>query len=202
MDNSQQHSPPGGTTRTRPEHDKPRRRLTRLHCSRHCKGPFSPSIILVSRLVTISTLASNPAQPQVGCISTNCHMHKDPGSEILARYDFGSTVFPVPFQLRNPPLPDHSLSDMIPRCKMTFDPLTTTATTLQQLLREGAIKSVQIVERYLLQIERHNHVLNAFISVAPRDRLLDQATALDEERRAHRCRGPLHGIPIVLKVSL
>ncbi|KAK8126904.1 Amidase signature domain protein [Apiospora kogelbergensis] len=65
---------------------------------------------------------------------------------------------------------------------MTFDPLTTTATTLQQLLQEGAITSVQIVERYLLQIERHNHVLNAFISVAPRDRLLDQAAALDEER--------------------
>ncbi|KAK8140053.1 amidase [Apiospora sp. TS-2023a] len=79
---------------------------------------------------------------------------------------------------------------------MYFDPLTTTATTLQQLLQNGAITSVLIIETYLQQIERHNHALNAFISLAPRDKLLGQAAVLDEERRANRCRGPLHGIPI------
>lgn len=52
-----------------------------------------------------------------------------------------------------------------------------------------------------MQIERHNPALNAFISLAPRDKLLSQAAALDKERRANRCRGPLHGIPIVLKAS-
>ncbi|KAK8043737.1 amidase [Apiospora phragmitis] len=79
---------------------------------------------------------------------------------------------------------------------MDFDTLTTTATSLQRLLQEGALTSVQIIERYLLQIEQHNHALNAFISLAPREKLLKQAAALDEERRANRCRGPLHGIPI------
>ncbi|KAK7968843.1 amidase [Apiospora saccharicola] len=84
---------------------------------------------------------------------------------------------------------------------MDFDPLTTTATTLQKLLQNGAVTSVQIIDRYLMQIERHNPTLNAFISLAPRDKLLRQAAALDEERQANRCRGPLHGIPIVLKAS-
>lgn len=82
---------------------------------------------------------------------------------------------------------------------MDFDPLTTTATTLQHLLREGAITSVQIIERYLVQIEQHNPALNAFISLAPRAKLLDQAAVFDEERQRNRCRSPLHGIPIVLK---
>ncbi|KAK8087765.1 hypothetical protein PG997_002726 [Apiospora hydei] len=79
---------------------------------------------------------------------------------------------------------------------MDFDPLTTTATELQQLLKEHEITSVQTIERYLLQIEQHNYALNAFISLAPREKLLGQAAALDEERRANCCRGPLHGIPI------
>ncbi|KAK8054989.1 amidase [Apiospora rasikravindrae] len=79
---------------------------------------------------------------------------------------------------------------------MNFDPLTTTATALQQLLKEGAITSVQAIERYLLQIEQHNHALNAFISLAPQQKLLGRAAALDEERQAGRSRGPFHGIPI------
>ncbi|KAK7941436.1 amidase [Apiospora aurea] len=79
---------------------------------------------------------------------------------------------------------------------MDFDPLTTTATELQQLLRENKITSVQIIERYLLQVEQHNHTLNAFISLASREQLLAQAAALDKERRANCYRGPLHGIPI------
>ncbi|KAK8035698.1 amidase, partial [Apiospora marii] len=84
---------------------------------------------------------------------------------------------------------------------MDFDPLSTNAITLQHFLEEGAITSVQIIATCLTQIERHNSALNAFISLAPREKLLSQAAVLDEERRANRCRGHLHGIPIVLKAS-
>jgi amidase len=83
-----------------------------------------------------------------------------------------------------------------------FDPLTTRAVELQQLLQDGKITSVEIVQQYLKQIDRHEHVLNSFISIAPRDRLLRAAASLDEERLRGASRGALHGIPIVLKVNI
>ncbi|KAL1859690.1 hypothetical protein VTK73DRAFT_7497 [Phialemonium thermophilum] len=82
---------------------------------------------------------------------------------------------------------------------MKFDVLTTNAVDLQRLLAAGEITSVEIVETYLGQIERHESELRAFISVASRDALIESAAELDRERRSGRIRGPLHGIPIVLK---
>jgi amidase len=83
----------------------------------------------------------------------------------------------------------------------SFDPLTTNAVDLQQLLRQNKISSVQIVENYLAQIERHEAKLHSFISIAPREKLLRAAASLDEERLQGKTRSPLHGIPIVLKDS-
>ena len=86
-----------------------------------------------------------------------------------------------------------------------FDVLTTTATELHLLLESGTISSVDIVELYLSQIERHNHAglgLNAIISVAPKRLLLQRAQELDQERATGRTRGPLHGLPIIVKVEL
>lgn len=82
-----------------------------------------------------------------------------------------------------------------------FDTLRTDAAGLQQLLQDGKITSVQIVNEYLAKIDAYNPRLNAFIAVAPRDVLLRAASSLDEERSRGRVRGPLHGIPIVLKVT-
>lgn len=82
---------------------------------------------------------------------------------------------------------------------VNFNPLTTTAIDLQQLLDQNKISSVQIAERYLAQVSRHDPKLHAFISLAPRDKLLRAAASLDEERLRGKTRSPLHGIPIVLK---
>ena len=91
------------------------------------------------------------------------------------------------------------------RTKMpAFDPLTTTAAKLRDLLQSGQITSVDIVNTYLAQIAPHNHAglqLNALISVAPVDLLHRTARALDQERKDGRVRSDLHGIPIVLKVG-
>ncbi|KAG7287135.1 hypothetical protein NEMBOFW57_006640 [Staphylotrichum longicolle] len=84
---------------------------------------------------------------------------------------------------------------------MPFDPLTTNAVDLQHLLDAGKITSVKLVLEYLAQIEHHDHKFRAFISLAPRTLLLDLASKLDNERQLGRARGPLHGIPIVLKDS-
>lgn len=83
-----------------------------------------------------------------------------------------------------------------------FNVLTATATELQNLLAAGTFTSVQIIETYLAQIEKHNHAgahLNAIISVAPRQLVLQRATILDDERRSGKIRSPLHGIPMIAK---
>lgn len=86
-----------------------------------------------------------------------------------------------------------------------FDPLTVTAFELSELLNAQAITSVQIVQLYLKEIGLHNRrgrQLRALISVAPKHELLKIARKLDDERARGKIRGPLHGIPIVLKDNI
>ena len=68
-------------------------------------------------------------------------------------------------------------------------------------LRSGAITSSGLTELMLDRIERHNPGLNAFITVTP-DLARDAARQADEELAAGRDRGPLHGIPVILKSPL
>ena len=86
-----------------------------------------------------------------------------------------------------------------------FDPLTVSAFELSELLNAHVITSVQIVELYLREIELHNRrgrQLRALISVAPKHEVLRIAKQLDDERARGKIRGPLHGIPIVLKDNI
>lgn len=86
-----------------------------------------------------------------------------------------------------------------------LDLLTATAEELSFHLAIGHISSVQLVQRYLAQIEAHNENglgLRAVIEVAPKSEVLDIAGRLDYERRIGRSRGPLHGIPILVKVCM
>ena len=71
---------------------------------------------------------------------------------------------------------------------------------LQQAMTSGRVTSVQLVDAYLARIAAYDAKgpeLNAFIRVNPRARA--EAQRLDDERRAGRVRGPLHGVPIALK---
>lgn len=84
-----------------------------------------------------------------------------------------------------------------------FDVLTSTASELREKLSAGALTSVRIVESYLSQIVKHNHYgakLNAMITVAPAELARKWAGELDRERGEGRVRGPLHGLPIIIKV--
>ncbi|KAK8430335.1 amidase signature domain-containing protein [Phyllosticta citricarpa] len=88
---------------------------------------------------------------------------------------------------------------------LPFDPLTTSATTLAKLVGTGSLTSVDLVDVYLAAIERHNRSgrqLRALISTAPRYHLFALARRLDDERSAGRCRGPLHGVPVVLQDNI
>lgn len=86
-----------------------------------------------------------------------------------------------------------------------MDLLTLTALELQSLLSRRTVTSMDVTAKYLDQIERHNHAglqLNAVISTARRETVLEYARQLDEERQCGLVRGPLHGIPILVKVNI
>lgn len=81
--------------------------------------------------------------------------------------------------------------------------LDLSAADLQDLFKAGTTTSVQLVEQCLAQIEQHNHKgmkLNAVISTRPRKDVLEEAHKLDVERQEKGSRGPLHGIPLLVKV--
>ncbi|GJN78177.1 hypothetical protein PLIIFM63780_001670 [Purpureocillium lilacinum] len=73
---------------------------------------------------------------------------------------------------------------------------------LQRKLEAGDTTSVKLVSHFLDQIERHNwqgRKLNAVTATLPRELAMARATELDEERLNGVVRGPLHGIPIIIK---
>ncbi|KAK5992138.1 putative amidase [Cladobotryum mycophilum] len=59
-----------------------------------------------------------------------------------------------------------------------------------------------VSKAYLSQIKRHNDYLRAVINTAPESLLLERAHMLDEERKQGNIRGPLHGIPILIKNNI
>ena len=81
-----------------------------------------------------------------------------------------------------------------------FNVFEKSITELQNAMAAGTITSRQIVEQYRARIEAYDQrgpMINAFISL--NSKALDEAAALDAERKAGRTRGPLHGIPVAIK---
>jgi len=68
---------------------------------------------------------------------------------------------------------------------------------MQAALKSGRVTSRDLVLQYLVRIATYEDKLNAAITVNPK--ALDEADALDRERKAGKIRGPLHGIPVALK---
>ncbi len=96
----------------------------------------------------------------------------------------------------------HSALDQaqVPPADASFDVVEKSIVELQDAMRSGRTRSQQIVESYLARIRKYDKegpTINAFIALNPR--AVETARALDEERRTRGARGPLHGIPIVVK---
>jgi len=82
----------------------------------------------------------------------------------------------------------------------TFDPFEKTIRELQRAMTAGQITSTQLVQFYLDRIVTYDQTgprVNAVLAVNPN--AAADARALDDERKRGRTRGPLHGIPILLK---
>ena len=75
-----------------------------------------------------------------------------------------------------------------------------TVLDLQRYFDDGALSSTELTTYYLRRIQQHNPVLHAVLVLNPD--ALDIAQALDAERDAGNARGPLHGIPILLKANI
>lgn len=83
---------------------------------------------------------------------------------------------------------------------LPFDPSLATLGEIQALLADGSLTTERLVELSLARIAAYDDrgpALNAMITL--NDRALDTARALDAERAAGGSRGPLHGIPVILK---
>jgi amidase len=82
-------------------------------------------------------------------------------------------------------------------------PMEATIPELQAAMERGDLSAVQLVDFYLARIAAYDDAgpkLNAFIVINPKAR--DEAEALDAERQASGPRGPLHGIPVVIKDNI
>jgi amidase len=78
-----------------------------------------------------------------------------------------------------------------------------TAADLQKKMQSGEQTSVSITNAYLARIEkidRSGPALNSIIELNPD--VLKIAVALDTERKQGKIRGPLHGIPILIKDNI
>jgi amidase len=72
--------------------------------------------------------------------------------------------------------------------------------TLQRLMRHGELSSVGLTKAYLRRIRDLNPVLGAVIETNPD--ALHIAAKRDRERRHGHVRGPLHGIPVLVKDNI
>lgn len=97
-------------------------------------------------------------------------------------------------------LPDGSLawgaSDPVPASAIEWN-----LAEASRRIHERTITSVELTQQYLDRIAAYNPKLNAFITVM-RESALAQAAAMDAEAKKGHFRGPLHGIPIVLKDNI
>ena len=81
-----------------------------------------------------------------------------------------------------------------------FRLMEATISETQDALEAGTVTSEDLVKMYLARItafDDQGPAINAMVRMNPN--ALAEARALDRERRRGRTRGPLHGIPVVLK---
>ncbi|MEP6789387.1 MAG: amidase, partial [Acidobacteriota bacterium] len=75
-----------------------------------------------------------------------------------------------------------------------------TVSSLQGAMSSGQISARKITEGYLARIATIDKKLNSIIELNPD--ALSIADQMDRERKAGKARGPLHGIPIVIKDNI
>ena len=84
-----------------------------------------------------------------------------------------------------------------------FDPTEQSIASLQRALAAGAVTSEALTAAYLHRIARfdqHGPEYRSVLAINPN--ALKDARSLDSERKSAKLRGPLHGIPILVKDNI
>ena len=124
-------------------------------------------------------------------MSIDAPLTRRAATALLAGALFVSTVSSASSGQRSPRPHAHNGADIV---------YEATITDLQSAMSSGRVTSVDLVDAYLARIAAYDHHgprLNAIVRLNPHARA--DAAARDAERSAGRIRGPLHGIPIILK---
>jgi amidase len=82
----------------------------------------------------------------------------------------------------------------------SFDLETATIEDISRAMDKGALTSEQLVRLSLARIKAYEPELHAVITLNPN--AIDEARALDAERRSKRPRSLLHGVPVLLKDNI
>lgn len=98
---------------------------------------------------------------------------------------------------------DFKLENTAEESDNSFELDEMTVSELQDKMKNGNYTSVQITQLYLDRIEaidKNGPKLNSMIEINPE--ALSIAKSVDQERKAGKIRGPLHGIPVVIKDNI
>lgn len=97
-------------------------------------------------------------------------------------------------------MPLLAVAQTSPRVTAPFEVHEATIGQLQTAMSDGRTSALRLVESYLARIaafDAQGPALNSMIRLNPQARA--DARRLDAERRAGKVRGPMHGVPIILK---
>jgi amidase len=96
-----------------------------------------------------------------------------------------------------------ALAGGVARAAEPYSVVEKSVAQLQADMTAGRVSSEELVRAYLARIEtidRSGPTLRSVIAVNPH--AIEDARRLDEERRAGHLRGPLHGIPVLIKDNI
>src|SRR5439155_20539965 len=96
------------------------------------------------------------------------------------------------------PAEDEPMSDAELAYTGLFRKPAQTIVSISRAIHEGRVTGVGVLKRCLEQVDQWEPKVHAWV-VLDRDGAWEQARRLDDELKAGKDRGPLHGIPIGIK---
>ena len=96
----------------------------------------------------------------------------------------------------------HAMSMALEDYFTTMDLMDATISEMQSAMEKGGLTSERLTQMYIDRIEAYDKTLdlNSILWINPE--ALEEARELDREREEGNVRGPLHGIPVVVKANI